>query len=434
MDGGKSYNFGVEIRSKTSSIPSQGVPLPIEYGVKNSECGADPIESSELEAAEVLACLADSVGHKNENLDSKSNWNIVIPTMPEFLDLATYRAEVVRQPCEKIYTCGNNSTQILTQTEKEERRMRRVLANRESARQTIRRKQVLYEELSKKAVDLARENENLKRKRETIMKDFDSLKSTNECLKAQIAMKMKTELEETPKESNSTHDNSKHDDISTSSSTNAPFLTNNQSAFMPVLWPSIVQSQDHPPQNVIPIPSMPDSFHEQEHPSRINGSGTLLYMFPYPWFFPLPNNGNRVHPQSWNGNRVYPQFSNIIDRHKEISMNNQPTASEVSSLLHGRPTNCLPATHPCRRGVFFMSPPVNSVRPTVAVLPKNDQQPDYTPRLNALLSMDGRNVNALPEKDGEPVNSRIKKLLDSTISAEARKRRKHLTKLKNRPH
>ncbi|KAI5425528.1 hypothetical protein KIW84_031363 [Lathyrus oleraceus] len=57
----------------------------------------------------------------------------------------------------------NKSRRDLTEEEKEARRIRRVLANRESARQTIRRRQALSEELSRKAATLVLENENLKR-------------------------------------------------------------------------------------------------------------------------------------------------------------------------------------------------------------------------------------------------------------------------------
>lgn len=68
----------------------------------------------------------------------------------------------------------------------EARKIRRVLANRESARQTIRRRQAIFEELTRKAVDLAWENENLKKEKDTASKHYDSLKTKNESLKAQV--------------------------------------------------------------------------------------------------------------------------------------------------------------------------------------------------------------------------------------------------------
>ncbi|KAF3795439.1 hypothetical protein EJ110_NYTH04985 [Nymphaea thermarum] len=52
--------------------------------------------------------------------------------------------------------------QYLNEAEKEERRLRRIHANRESARQTIRRRQAFCEELMKKAADLSLENKSIK--------------------------------------------------------------------------------------------------------------------------------------------------------------------------------------------------------------------------------------------------------------------------------
>ncbi|KAK3226787.1 hypothetical protein Dsin_006649 [Dipteronia sinensis] len=72
--------------------------------------------------------------------------------------------------CTPRYTSmgGGRSRQNLTEAEKEERRIRRILANRESARQTIRRRQALCEELTRKATELVQENEYLKRVHSTL--------------------------------------------------------------------------------------------------------------------------------------------------------------------------------------------------------------------------------------------------------------------------
>ncbi|URE04418.1 bZIP transcription factor, partial [Musa troglodytarum] len=74
----------------------------------------------------------------------------------------------------------------LLQAEKEERRLRRVLANRESARQTIRRRQALREELTRKVASLSLENENMRMQKDVAMKEYLSLKDTNEHLKEQV--------------------------------------------------------------------------------------------------------------------------------------------------------------------------------------------------------------------------------------------------------
>ncbi|KAL5743177.1 hypothetical protein ACOSP7_029909 [Xanthoceras sorbifolium] len=97
--------------------------------------------------------------------------------------------------CNPRYTSmsGGRSRQNLTEVEKEERRIRRILANRESARQTIRRRQALCEELTRKAAELAQENEYLKREKELALKDYQSLETINKHLKHQVAKAIKTE-------------------------------------------------------------------------------------------------------------------------------------------------------------------------------------------------------------------------------------------------
>ncbi|URE04419.1 bZIP transcription factor [Musa troglodytarum] len=90
---------------------------------------------------------------------------------------------------------GRRCKQNLTEAEKEERRLRRVLANRESARQTIRRRQALREELTRKVASLSLENENMRMQKDVAMKEYLSLKDTNEHLKEQIAMQVRSGAE-----------------------------------------------------------------------------------------------------------------------------------------------------------------------------------------------------------------------------------------------
>ncbi|RLN01167.1 hypothetical protein C2845_PM06G14080, partial [Panicum miliaceum] len=65
------------------------------------------------------------------------------------------------------------------------RRLRRVLANRESARQTILRRQAIRDELARKVADLSSENETIKKEKDLVMEEYLSLKETNKQLKAQ---------------------------------------------------------------------------------------------------------------------------------------------------------------------------------------------------------------------------------------------------------
>ncbi|CAN6344458.1 unnamed protein product [Urochloa humidicola] len=90
-----------------------------------------------------------------------------------------------RQQAAAAGTHGPRPRQTLTEAEKEAKRLRRVLANRESARQTILRRQAIRDELARKVADLSSENEIIKREKDLVMKEYLSLKETNKQLKAQ---------------------------------------------------------------------------------------------------------------------------------------------------------------------------------------------------------------------------------------------------------
>ncbi|XP_024310433.1 bZIP transcription factor 68-like [Brachypodium distachyon] len=73
----------------------------------------------------------------------------------------------------------------LTEAEKEAKRLRRVLANRESARQTILRRQAIRDELARKVADLASQNESMKKEKEAVMQEYLALQETNKQLREQ---------------------------------------------------------------------------------------------------------------------------------------------------------------------------------------------------------------------------------------------------------
>ncbi|MCO5581436.1 hypothetical protein L7F22_035320 [Adiantum nelumboides] len=77
----------------------------------------------------------------------------------------------------------------LNEKEKEARRLRRIQANRESARQTIRKKQVLCEDLTRKASTLALENESMRQKRGSLLQELITLKVHNHHLKQQLEVR-----------------------------------------------------------------------------------------------------------------------------------------------------------------------------------------------------------------------------------------------------
>uniref|UniRef100_A0A2N9IE48 BZIP domain-containing protein n=1 Tax=Fagus sylvatica TaxID=28930 RepID=A0A2N9IE48_FAGSY len=355
------------------------------------------------------------------------------------------------------------SKRNLTEAEKEERRIRRVLANRESARQTIRRRQALCEELTRKAADLARENEKLKREKEMASKKYQSLETTNKLFKEHMAKAIKVKVEETPGEHKSANVAA-----STSSSTNCPLFLYNRPPFMPVFWPSIIPSsnpvQSQPgrqsaiviPSNVaMPATCRPDISQEQDNHIDVNGPRTPYYVLPCPWFFPLPDQGNGLQP--------HPSIV-MENKHDETSDNNQHSASsspntvahvenhhcslpikvkkEATVSTEDRPANDLnetPVGCPLDGGgqhtgahsmeMLFAPAPQDCVRPACTIKHENRLQSDYTPSENPSTSC--HIVSALPENKQESAIYPNKKLMDAVAAAEARKRRKELTKLKN---
>ncbi|CAM6023661.1 unnamed protein product [Sphagnum balticum] len=95
--------------------------------------------------------------------------------------------EMIRQKRQKQSAASTQGRTTLSEVEREARRLRRIQANRESARQTIRRKQVLCEELGQKAAALAAEKEDLQQKVERQTAEYRLLLEMNMRLKEQVA-------------------------------------------------------------------------------------------------------------------------------------------------------------------------------------------------------------------------------------------------------
>ncbi|CAN6577456.1 unnamed protein product [Malus baccata var. baccata] len=491
--------------------------------------GVDRMVKEELEAAEALADLAHLAMRESSGAESAGNWGLkrkragkrvksgsppsqsglyppdLAPTCP---DLPQDQAVTGLRQCETV--CTNVVTELvkteqvlsekvvraehdpelnkpspicttsypsfscsksrrnLTEEEKEERRIRRVLANRESARQTIRRRQALCEELTRKAADLALENENLKRKKELAVKEFQSLEKTNKHLKVQMTKVIRAEDEKTAGENMSTYVQMQ---IPPSSSTHSPFFLFNRPPFAPLFWPSIIQASNstqvqHIPQNPIAIPSnisLPangaaDSSLEQDNPSNINGARAPLYVFPCPWFIPHFDNGNGLQPQSslcLNNKQEETSFNNQFSANSSsrtvAQLDNHQSSfpvrlkTEDSPSIEGRPScdlNETPAQfpldggdrhtgpHPMENGCKEIFPSAASLNHSgVASCIKNENgfESDFT--VTTLNSY--HKFSALPDKNSEPIIYPTRKLADANAAAEARKRRKNLTKLKS---
>ncbi|GMP49995.1 hypothetical protein CsSME_00016787 [Camellia sinensis var. sinensis] len=289
---------------------------------------------------------------------------------------------------------GSKSRKKLTEAEKEEKRIRRVLANRESARQTIRRRQANHAELTRKAASLTLENLNLKQvgsvpslgffgvswstfpyilfvavvlellnanilafteliasadnsigqEKELAVSEYEHLRSRNECLKAQMAM-----------------------------------------------------TEDVP----MPAIAKPNSFQEQENPQNINGPGTPLFIMPCPWFFPFPDHGNGLQSR--------PSFD-LNDEQNETLMNNQGSANSSSIAHVEKHHHSLPIKVKTEASGSTEAMPANVV----------------------VSSTVSHTVTVLSELKQDLIVCSSKKNMDAVAAAaEARKKRKELTKLKN---
>ncbi|KAG2686538.1 hypothetical protein I3760_09G010300 [Carya illinoinensis] len=334
------------------------------------------------------------------------------------------------------------SRRNLTEAEKEERRIRRVLANRESARQTIRRRQ----------------------EKELALKVYQSLETTNKHLKEQMAKVVKAEVEETPGERSSADVGA-----SISSSTNCPRLLYDHHPFMPPFWPSISQSSNHVQslhgrrsaiviQSNIPMPATCslDTSQEQENRKDVNGPRTLFYVLPCPWFFPLPGHGNERQPEPSTGMKDE-QDETSHDNHYGVCSSSKFVAhvenhhcslpdevkTEASGSTEARPANDsneTPVGLPQDGGdqntgahseeISFTPALLDCFQRASSIKHKNRPQLEYTPDIET-PSTACCIASALPEKKQKSTVYPNRKLIDVVAAAGARKRRKELTKLKN---
>ncbi|XP_022743277.1 uncharacterized protein LOC111294280 [Durio zibethinus] len=360
----------------------------------------------------------------------------------------------------KYISCGRGrSSQNLTEAEKETRRLHRILANRESARQTIRRRQALCEKLTLKVADLTRENENLKRAKELALKECQFQESTNKHLKTEMAKAIKPEEGKSPGEVKLARQIS-------GPCRNYPFFFYNQHPFPPFCWPSVVRSSHPfqsqcghqgifaPPGISTPNNGRLDSSHDQENPININGPRTPLYVVPYPWFFSLPDHRNGLHPQPSccpkdvkDESSVNNQFSagcslkSVVHEEKYNSSLSIEVEKEAYGSIEASPSklNCTPVRLPPDGGGQCMGfnikeevlvpAPVCSAGTTFVV--ERENTPDHGVNTESAPIRACHCVGALPEENQESTNYTSKKVLDAVAAAEARKRRKELTKLKN---
>ncbi|XAR64668.1 hypothetical protein NMG60_11008434 [Bertholletia excelsa] len=420
---------------------------------------SSPRDSGQLQPkkSEVSICRSSDPGKDME---------LTVQQQSEITSAAVMKEFKVEQDAElpksgSIYStsytsfAGSKLRQKLTEQEKEARRIRRVLANRESARQTIRRRQALYEELTRKASSLALENENLKREKELAIKEYDSLKSTNESLKAQMARTLKTEAAD-----DQVYSKPSNAEASTFPTTHCPFLIS-KATFAPILLHPIIQSSNpvqlqSGSQNEVPKQAIanPCSFQELENPLKLTCPGTSVCILPYPWFAPPPH-GSGLHfqpsfdlnddqNQSCGNNRSSASASAsssaipITDLEKCPSSLLTKVKTETSSSTETMPVKNLHEVPfrfpkegdgkqlgPCPNRVVLVPAPVNLVKHDTGKLPDN------SPKVQLSCSAVSPGVNSLPESKQDPIVFSSKKKINNVAAREARKRRKEITRLKS---
>ncbi|XP_011077881.1 uncharacterized protein LOC105161771 isoform X1 [Sesamum indicum] len=401
----------------------------------------DHMVTCEREAAEALAALACcSNASVSAELHCSSQQGAMFPSAPHtsqdqaiavqecwgntnnMVRSALRAEETVRivECTTKSYqsNSANRSRQNLTEAEREARRLRRILANRESARQTIRRRQAMHLELIKQAADLSEENKNLKKEKELAVKEYTSLKGRNEFLKLQLANIKKAEqreMQEAP--------NPSAEEIPSSATTGAPILLYYQPSISPFLWPSIFASSNgcH-----LQCASRSDiissAMHRIDMPSLNQGQelytklGHPLFVLAVPWLLPFLSGSNTIHShcdtnkrQNETSSTRQCSFSSssdslfVKDEHQLIS--NLNMMMEASSSARA-----MPVENVCAAGFTSLA----------------DETCNFT-----AVSAPGHTSRGLAKKNQEPIIRRNEDPENVFAATTARRKRKELMKLKN---
>ncbi|KAL3357203.1 hypothetical protein AABB24_017740 [Solanum stoloniferum] len=194
--------------------------------------------------------------------------------------------------------------------------MRRVLANRESAKRTIHRRQAMREEMRRKAADLSLENENLKKIKELAAAEYISLKNKNNNLRMQIAKNVKTEVEETDDDSKSTL-------VETLTSTTSTTSLYNQ---VPLVLSTVLPCFDG-----LILQSGTQSI--EESVMMNNASGTPLYIVSIPWQMQFHAQSYPLH--SWTTS--YPNDQHKTSLVHECSTSTSKTTIDMENHLNATP-------------------------------------------------------------------------------------------------
>ncbi|KAL1545724.1 hypothetical protein AAHA92_22415 [Salvia divinorum] len=291
------------------------------------------MECGELEVAEALAGMEQHVNV----MEVVSQDQLVADYAPLKITSPRKTEESVPQIFAELCSKTHQSNPVmmklrrkLTEAEKEERKLRHIMANRESARQTIRRRQAMHMELNKKAADELEENENLKKRKELMVEVFNSLKGRNTFLKAHLAEARKVAAGVTEEEPNS----SEAEKTCSATAMTPMFLQNHPPpSLVPYFWPPITPSSDafpfqctsHPHPLQFPM-NTPPCLHQGQELSTV----TPLFIVPVPWVLPLlahsSTDGTNTH---YCGKCLCSDAKMSEDNNKKSCSNQNTTSAEA---------------------------------------------------------------------------------------------------------
>ncbi|GAA0139027.1 hypothetical protein LIER_00658 [Lithospermum erythrorhizon] len=422
----------------------------------------------ELEAAEALAALAHHIISSGKEVDDfgeddcqrfrerfkKTNKSSTTPhertevlkkntnTISSMVMHSEITENRMRHRAHVSGSCMKSRNQ-LTEAEREERRIRRVLANRESARQTIRRRQAMYEELTKNAAVLAIENENLKTKEEQAMTKYSSLKSMNECLKDLLDKASKAEA---------VRIQCGDPDVcrikpSTSSPTPALF-------WPPFFNPADACQPQYTCQKCIsiaspPVASLVSYADSEQGMHKSNEMAAPVYVLPFPWFFPLQmqcilqsSQPSIQYLQHDGHNQGYMNvlFGAGSSSQAEVQMqkchasNAAKINSEIPHLTMSSCQDCgfcLAPDGTCKQSAEAMAFKATSYCGGASSAPLPSHPPEED---DSLVEMEDTSPSpstwCLATKSEKPTTCSSKTSASAAAAAEARRKRKELTKLK----
>ncbi|KAI6674125.1 hypothetical protein NL676_002031 [Syzygium grande] len=193
-DGGAGGKWGNGARLMTKRARSESPPPPRTTSRSASKPGPAAAAAAAARPADPPEGRAVSCEHELENMSG----NVVAEQVKAEEDTDVLYSGSNMCSTSYLSLGVSRSRHNLNEAEKEAKRLRRVLANRESARRTIRRRQALCEELTRRAAELTQENEKLKKGKELALREYQLLETTNKQLKAQMAKAMTPEKEVTP--------------------------------------------------------------------------------------------------------------------------------------------------------------------------------------------------------------------------------------------